>query len=214
MNLNNCDSMSDTEYKSVSIPSVVALVTSVVGVTSFLVLAMLVFATASIFVAVSSIWKIRRYNLSGVNLAVISLYISGGTLVLAPAWHYYLFNSESLPGHIRVDFAAANVGQSTALDAYANKPICLKGYLLAPSQIPSGKFQLSPDGDYRNAENTVTVMLPFKREHFYFPVAVSGILIVNPNAKETSQRYILTAEAMHRSRTSHGLVPRVPGPGC
>jgi hypothetical protein len=211
----NCDAMNDMEYKPVSVLSVVALLTSVVAVAAFLATPILVCAIASMAIAASSIRSIRRYNLSGIRLAVTSFCIAGSTLILAPAWHSYLFSSESLPGHLRVDFSAAKISQSTALDEYANKAICLKGYVLAPSRIvPMHTFQLSPDGNNTKSEITITVTCPFEWEYEYAPVAVSGILTVNPHAKDPAQRYVLAAGAIHRSNTSHGLVPRVPGRGC
>lgn len=209
------------EYKPVSVQSVVALVTSVIAVAAYFASPLLVCAIASMAIAASSIRNSRRYNLSGINLAVASLCIAGSTLVLAPAWHSYLFHSETLlfrsealPGHLRVDFAAAKIGQSVALDEYANKAICLKGYVLASSHIaPMRTFRLSPDGNDLKSEIAITVTCPFEWDCQYAPVAVSGILTVNPHAKDPSRRYVLAAVAVHRSKTLRGLAPRVSARG-
>jgi hypothetical protein len=190
-------------------------VTSVVAVAAYFASPFLVCAIASMALAASSVRNIRRYNLSGIKLAVASFWIAGSTLILAPAWHSFLFRSESPPGHLRVDFAAAQISRSTALDEYANKAICLKGYVLAPSRIvPMRTFHLSPDGDDTESGIVITVTCPFEWDYHYAPVAVSGVLTVNPHAKDPAQRYVLAAGAIHRSHTPHGLVPRAPGRGC
>jgi hypothetical protein len=206
--------MNDIDFKPLSISSVVALVISLVAVVSFFTLPMLGCAIASMVIAVSSIRSIRRYHLSGAKLAVASICISGSTLILAPDWHAYLFNSESLPGYLRVNFAAAEIGQSTALDEYANKAICLKGYVRPSSRVVMRTLHLSPNGDNTNPENGITVTLPFDWEFQRDPMAISGVLTVNPQAKDPTQRYVLSAKAIHRSSTSYGLVPRVRGRGC
>ena len=207
--------MNDMEYKPVSVQSVVAFLTSVFAVASFLALPVLVCAIASMAVAGSSIRSIRRYNLSGIKLTITSICISAATLILAPAWHSYLFTSESLHGYLRVDFSAAKISQSTALDEYSNKRICLKGYLVPPSRIvPMRTFQLSPDGDYASVEKTITVTFPSEWEYQYDPVAVSGILIVDPTAKDPAKRYMISADEIHRSNTSRDLASRIPGRGC
>ena len=207
--------MNEMEYKRVSPLSVVALVTSVGAVASFLAPPILFCAIASMVFAALSLQTIRRYDLSGIKFAIASICIAGSTLISAPLWHSYLFRSESLPGHIRIDFAVAKISQDTALDQFANKPICLKGYVLAPSRIlPMRTFQLSPNGDDTKPENTITVTLPSEWEYQYAPVAVSGILTVNQYAKDPVHRYVLAAEAIHCSNTSYHLAPRAPGRGC
>lgn len=207
--------MNDIEYKRVSGLSVVALVSSVVAVGAFMVPVLLVFAIATLVMAAVSIRNIRRYSLSGLTLSVASIGLAGPTLLLAPAWHFYLFRSESLPGHIRVDFAAAKIDKTTALDDYANKAICLKGYVLPTTkQVVMGAFHLSPDGDDTKPGNSIRVKLPSQWEYQYAPVAVSGVLTVNPHATDPAQRYVLAAKAIHLSNTSYNLVPRAPGSGC
>lgn len=210
----NRATMSELKYRPLSVQSVVAFFTSVVSVAAFLFSPIIVFAIASIIIAVASIWSISRYDLSGIKIAVAGIYIAGSTLICAPAWHYYLFTSESLPDHIRVDFAGAKIGQSTALDAYANKAICIKGYVLPPSRVASMRtIHLSPDGDMTKPDCTITVRLPSEWEYQYAPISVSGVLTVIQDAKDPVQRYVLVAKAIHHVNTSHGIVRRVEH-GC
>lgn len=206
--------MSDIEYKRVSGLSVVALVSSIVAVAAFMVPVLLVFAIAALLIAAVSIRNIHRHTLSGLTLNVASICLAGPTLLLAPVWHFYLFRSESLPGHIRVDFAGAKIDKTTSLDDYANKAICLKGYVLPTTEnVLKGAFHLSPDGDDTKPGNSIRVKLPSQWEYQYAPVAVSGVLTVNPHATDPAQRYVLAAKAIHLSSTSYNLVPRVPGGG-
>ncbi len=194
--------MNEFEYRPFSIWSVVALVISIGAIASFVAWPFLAFTLASMAIAAISIRNIRRYSLSGTPFAVAGIIIAGSTLIFAPMWHTYLFRSEALPGHIRIDFAAIQISQTNRLDQYANQEICFKGYMLAPMRIgPTRTFCLSPDGDDTKPENSITVELPSDWDYQYSPVAVSGILTVNPSAKDPAHRYVLNAKAVCTSNT-------------
>ena len=148
-------------------------------------------------------------------MTVVSVFLAGSTLILAPAWHSHLFNSETLPGYLRVDLPEANLSRSTALDEYANKAVCLKGYVITPTQAYRLRtFQLSPDGNDAKPEIAITVTCPTDWEYHPIPIAVSGILTVDQNAAYPAQRYVLSAVAIRPSYTSYYLGPRVPRRGC
>lgn len=207
--------MNDPSYRSISVLVPIAIISCIVALGAFWAVSFVSFAAVSVLIGAWSLRDIRRYQLGGFRLASASLCVAAAILVLASARHVHLYVAESLPGHIRVDFAALEIGQTTRLDKFADKPICLKGYVLAPSHLePTLTLCLSPEGDRSQREKAITVSLPFEWRYQHDPVVVSGILKVNPDSKDPTRRYVLEGKMITRCNTKHGLARRVSGFGC
>lgn len=204
--------MKEQEYKPVSSMAIISLVGSIAGLVSFIAAPMLTIAIISLAIGAASFFQIRRRVMSGTKPAILSISLSIMTLIFAPIWHMHLFNSESFSGYIRIDLAAMGIEQfgKSDLDQYANNKICLKGYM-----VPTGKFrslqtfQLSSNGDVTKPESTITITISTNLiDYRHAPMAVSGTLTVNPDAKDPAQRYFLTADSIRPCYSSRGLARR------
>ena len=203
--------MTDTEYKPVSTLAIVAMLLAVTGSLAFVSVAFIAAAVLSFPVAVTANRAIAKYAFSGRQFVIIGIALSTLTLPLAPAWHIYQYQSEALAGHSRLDFAALIGKPENNLDKYDSKRICLKGYALPSQNTQVQTFLLSADGNYKTPERAITVKVPEGWNYDYNPISVSGILIVNPNADSSTDRYTFAASAIQRVKTSYELAPRVPG---
>ena len=211
--------MTDSEFAPVSTLAVMALLSGITGTVAFLFIPFIAAGVLAVPIAIAARRGIAKYELSGLRLVVIGMNLAVLTIPFAPAWHLRQYRSEALPDHDRLDFASLSdkfvslsAESRNSLDQYHNQRICLKGYALAlPNREERTFFLLSPDGDYRNEKNAITVMVPDGWEYSYHPIAVSGILLVNQKADGAASRYRFSASAIRRANTSYGLAPRVPG---
>jgi hypothetical protein len=204
--------MLEPEYKSLSLLAVAAFIAAAIGSASFLHAPLIVVAAAALLVAMIALRTTRKYQMSGHRLALLATAIAVASIVLSPLWHDYLYRSETLLGHVRIELDTTL--KANGLDRYNGKRVCLKGYsLYYGGDTETNMFPLSPDGNFRKPETAVTVVLPKSWKFQIDPIAVSGILRVDPAAPESVQRYTLEAVKISNAKTSYLLAPRMPG-GC
>ncbi len=200
--------MCERRYKPLSSLAVASFVAALFGGFSFWLAPLVIIAGLALIAALQAIQSIRRYELAGASLASIAITMSASCAVFAPTWHWYRFTSESLPGYTRVSFGAVPIN---GLDVHDGKPICLKGYSVSYGGESTGRFLLSPDGDFEKPEATISIMYPSGWQRHRDAMAVSGVLHVDPAAEEQHERYTLSAVSIERASSSFQLLPRVPG---
>jgi len=142
-------------YQSVSRAAVAALILSVLGLLSFLLIGLLLLPVAALVLAINALMSIRRYpnELLGKPMAWIGLGLAGGTLALAPAYHAYIYATEVPAGYERIAFATLTSPtgapdmpppQALSLDG---QQVFVKGYIHPTSMDAprAKKFVLVPD---------------------------------------------------------------------
>ncbi len=167
------------------------------------------FQITALFTALTALQATRKYQLIGGKLAKLAAAVAVGSILTSPAWHFHLYRSETLAGHIRTKLVTS---KTTNLDSYDGKSICLKGYsLYFGGDAKPDTFLLSPDGNFRKPETAITVEIPQSWQQQRDPIAVSGVLRVDRNATDPSRRYTLSAVKITNARNSHFLAPRFAG---
>ncbi|MSQ97653.1 MAG: hypothetical protein EXR98_24315 [Gemmataceae bacterium] len=202
--------------------SFLAVISAICGITTslgLLVPELAVVAAAGIVTGIAAIHVIRKYELCGIRLARLGVITSVVFAMATPVWHVARFNSESLPGFARLDFARLTKPDTPTLDQFVGEEICLKGYALVPNSMrATDHFLFSADGDSRKAETAVIVDLGPDQNWKWRgePLAISGRLVSNPAAltDEALPKFVLTLVTVRPSRTRFGLTSRVPGVGC
>lgn len=199
--------MSKPEYKPISLLAVSAVITALVGTSSFLFAPFVVIPAIALLTSLVSIRAIRKYELAGSRSAVFAAAISVACVVFSPTWYFYLYHSEALTGHTRVEF---NPTTDREFDQYNGQPVCVKGYSL---RFRTGRktILLSADGDFSKPGTMITVVVPEGWQHTYDALAVSGVLHVNLDAADPTDRYTISAAKISSANTSYLLLPRVPG---
>ncbi len=143
------------DYRSTSRAAVIALVFAVLGLTAFVLPWLAILPLIGVFAGIVGLNAIKKFpdELLGKPLAIAGLAISGLTLVIAPAYHGYIYATEVPEGYTRVSFFTlmADKGQpdvptNDALQ-WNGQQIFIKGYV-HPSSMSSPeakKFVIVPD---------------------------------------------------------------------
>jgi len=196
--MDQSDSAEDiSRYSPISLLAVVSA-----GLGAFSILGMLfpwlaLFTVPGIILDFVALKSIRRYELSGRNLAKVGICLSLIFGILAPVWYEIQFRSETLPGYQRINFAALMQDSKHSrqkLTALVGEHVCLKGYALPRRELQLNEFQMgyerpgSSFGWEPDPEKTLMVQLPDGKswKWHYEPIAVSGTLVRNPNAESHS----------------------------
>ena len=153
-------------------------------------------ALPGIAVGFAGLAAIRKYELSGRLFAKVGITTAVVFAVITPAWHLVRFNTETLPGHERLDFASLATAKVDGLDHFLGKKVRLNGYTLPlRSSIEMTTFLISPDGNTRKTETAVIVQLTSGDAWHWHPgaVAVSGTLVHNPgvNTDPESPKFLI-----------------------
>lgn len=142
-------------YQSVSRSAVAAVVLGIFGLSSFFAYPLLLLPILGIVFAVLSLLAFRRYpkELLGKPLAIGGLLLCGGTAILAPSYHAFIYMTEVPEGYTRVDFMRLTSGKGqadrptrVAIDLNG-EAIFLKGYIHPSSMdsVMAKRFVLVPD---------------------------------------------------------------------
>ena len=177
--------------------------------------------------------SIRHYELSGRKLARRGIQLSLVCGMLAPFWHlawYEIrFHSEALPGYQRVSFGEIvndRKNFESRMESLLGQDICFKGYAIYAGQgfhkqqfdlyftQPGGGFGFQP-----GQREVVSVQLPQGKtwEWNHQPIAVSGKLVRNPDAKSDPEapQFLLKQSAVYPALTAdHFQGPFTAGGGC
>ncbi len=147
-------SSDDLVYQSVSRSAVASIVLALFGLLSLVFAVLLIFPLLAIVLGITSLLAIRRYpnELLGKQLANAGIALGGLMMVVAPAYHAYVYATEVPPGYTRIAFAslispkgAADVPPDQALDLDGQQ-VFVKGYMHPSSLEAQGKkFVLVPD---------------------------------------------------------------------
>lgn len=228
--------MNEPDYAPYSSLAIFALALGVLAAPGLLVPSIAVLAVPGLVMGCLALRTIRRYELRGARVAIagITLSLAFGTAAPLCQWarvraERALFDSESEAGYERLNFArlardpgfdlfaamtqSSYSGKSQSLEDFVGRRICLKGYPAfdvyhGPSLVD--RFTFSPDGRSGGVHRTVAVQLETASEMqslFVHPLAVSGILVRNPQAEadQTAPRFLLKFPGVRRSRTPRGL---------
>ena len=148
-------SSDDLVYQSVSRAAVASVVLAVLGLLSFLFVGLLMLPVVGLVLAVNALLSIRKYpdEMLGKPIALLGLAISGGTMILAPSYHAFVYVTEVPEGYQRIAFStltsptgAADVPPAQALEL-DGKQVFVKGYIHPTSMDAPRvkKFVLVPD---------------------------------------------------------------------
>ncbi len=148
-------SSDDLIYQSVSRSAVAALVLAVLGLLSIIFVWLIILPIVACAMAAVAIVSIRKYpnELLGKPMATSGLVLGLLTLIVAPAYHTYVYMTEVPPGYERIAFAtlmsptgAADVPPAAAMELDGMQ-VFVKGYI-HPTSMDSPlakKFVLVPD---------------------------------------------------------------------
>ncbi len=142
-------------YQSVSQSAVASLVLALLGLTGFIFVPMLALPVAAAAFAFLAFRAFRRFpgEYLGRPMAVAGAVICGITLLIAPAWHTYVYLTEVPEGYARVDFGAflsepgkPDVPTKAALELNGEQ-IFVKGYIHPTSMdsLHAKRFVIVPD---------------------------------------------------------------------
>lgn len=203
--------MTIPQHKPICLIAVASIFAALLSTSAFVFAPLIVVAIFTIPMSLLAVRTIRKYELSGRNLSMVAMAVATLSAAGSPAWHGYLSVSETLPGYARVRFDPEDTG---ALDSLDGKKVCVKGYSLYFGGDPEVRsFLLSPDGNYRKETAAITVVLSGSWRHEYDPIAVSGILRVDPSSTVPRKRYTLSAVKVSTAKTSDKLAAR-SSEGC
>lgn len=143
------------DYRSTSRAAVIALVLAILGLSAFTAPWLVILPLLSVFAGIVGLNAIKKFpdELLGKPLAFAGILISSITLVVAPAYHGYIYATEVPEGYTRVSFFTlmADKGQPDVPtnDAmqWNGQQIFIKGYV-HPSSMSSyeaKKFVIVPD---------------------------------------------------------------------
>jgi hypothetical protein len=145
----------EDSYKSISRLAVCAIIFTVLGLLGFMVGPMHFFTAVGLLCGLLAVKSIRTYpdEFTGNGIARLALIIGFATLVTAPIYHIYVYNTEVPEGFERIDFAElkSKYGEPDAPTEYAKqyngKDVFVKGYILQNSVSTSAasQFILVPD---------------------------------------------------------------------
>jgi Protein of unknown function (DUF3299) len=143
------------DYRSTSRAAVIALVLAILGLSAFTAPWLVILPLLGVFAGIIGLNAIKKFpdELLGKPLALAGILISSITLVIAPAYHGYIYATEVPEGYTRVSFFTlmADKGQPDVPtnDAmqWNGQQIFIKGYV-HPSSMSSyeaKKFVIVPD---------------------------------------------------------------------
>ncbi|QDV27520.1 DUF3299 domain-containing protein [Aureliella helgolandensis] len=142
-------------YQSVSRAAVASLLLGLFGLLAFPVLALVILPLLSVVFAALAFRGFRKFpeELQGRPIAVAGVVLGGLCLVLAPAYHTYVYLTEVPEGYMRTNFGdlMSDKGQPDAPTIEAvelnGKPIFIKGYIHPTSMdtLRAKRFVLVPD---------------------------------------------------------------------
>ena len=142
-------------YRAVSRAAVASIVLSVFGLAAFATPFLLLLPLLGVVFAFLAFASIKKYpdEIIGRPIAVVGLSLGVLVMVLAPAYHGYVYATEVPEGYTRVSFSSLMSGKNQP-DAppveameWDGKPIFIKGYVHPTSMDTqmSKKFVLVPD---------------------------------------------------------------------
>lgn len=188
-------------YKSISRAAIASLVLGLLGLTAFPAIFMLILPLTGFAFAVIAFLSFRKFpdEILGRPLAIAGGVLCGLTLVLAPAYHAYIYMTEVPDGYERVDFASlkSGLGQPDQPPQAAlqldGKQVFIKGYIHPTSMdtVKSKRFVLVPDlgtccfGGQPPLTHMIEVSLSGDQyaQKSYRKQRLAGTLHVNPNLK-------------------------------
>lgn len=142
-------------YRSLSRAALASCVLAVFGITAFATPFLVVVPLVGVIFAVLSFVAFRKFpdELVGKPLAYIGASACGAWLILAPAWHGYVYATEVPEGYARTNFSSLMsesehndypTAEALALDG---KSIFIKGYIHPTSMdtMMSKRFVIVPD---------------------------------------------------------------------
>ncbi|KAA0135278.1 DUF4190 domain-containing protein [Gimesia chilikensis] len=222
----------DLNYTPVAPQAVLSLMLGVFCTLGLFIPWLALLAIPGLVLGLRALKSIRRYELSGHQLARRGIQLSLLFGVLAPVWHltwYEIrFHSEALPGYTRIDFAAVTKNRTHSekmWESLLGQPICLKGFaeprrggLLQSFRMTSQRQPFS-FGSQSDPREMIMVQLPEETrwEWCYEPIAVSGTLVRNPDAEDDpdAPRFLLKQSTVLPALTSdHFQGPFAGGGGC
>lgn len=210
--------MTDPNYSRISSLAVVSGGLGVMAIAGLLVPECAVISLAGIGCGIAALRAIRQYELGGRALARMGVALSVVFAALTPVWHVTQFQSESLAGYERIEFATLATSADQGLDHRVGQKVCLKGYASWGRLIETTEFELSSSGSNLKSETFVMVeLVPGQTWTMHFEaIAVSGVLVPNPavSTEPNSPKYLLRQSTIRDSKTRFGLVPRAPYEGC
>ena len=142
-------------YQSVSQAAVASLVLALFGLTSFIFIPMLALPIAGIVFAFIAFNAFRKFpgEYLGHPMAYTGAALCGLTLLIAPAWHTYIYLTEVPEGYERVDFGSflsapgrPDAPTQAAIDLNGEQ-IFIKGYIHPTSMdsLHAKRFVIVPD---------------------------------------------------------------------
>jgi hypothetical protein len=142
-------------YQSVSRSAVASLILGTLGLFAFYLAAFIVLPVIGITFAIISLLAFRRFpdELLGKPVAIAGAVLCLATLLLASAWHTYVYMTEVPEGYTRIDFSELmselgkkDVPTRAAVD-YNGKAVFIKGYIHPTSMdsLMAKRFVLVPD---------------------------------------------------------------------
>lgn len=188
-------------YQSVSRAAIGSLVLGVLGLSAFPILLLVALPALGIVLGLIALNGFRKFpnELLGKPLALAGLVLCGLTVVLAPAYHSYVYMTEVPEGYTRVDFASLTSklgepdvppGEVLALDG---QPVFIKGYIHPTSMdsMLAKRFVLVPDlgtccfGGQPPLTHMIEVSLSGdqRAQKSYRKQRLAGTLHVNPHLK-------------------------------
>jgi Protein of unknown function (DUF3299) len=142
-------------YQAMSRAAVISIVFAVLGISSLSVAFLLLLPLIGFFSGVLALQSIKRFpdELLGKSLAQVGIGLSAVLLVVAPAYHGYIYATEVPEGYTRVSFFSlmSDTGQPDVptQDAlqWDGKQVFIKGYVhpTSMSTYEAKKFVIVPD---------------------------------------------------------------------
>jgi Protein of unknown function (DUF3299) len=142
-------------YQAMSRAAVISIVFAVLGISSLSVAFLILLPLIGFFSGVLALQSIRRFpdELLGKSLAQVGIGLSAVLLVVAPAYHGYIYATEVPDGYTRVSFFSlmSDTGQPDVptQDAlqWDGKQVFIKGYVhpTSMSTYEAKKFVIVPD---------------------------------------------------------------------
>ncbi len=220
-------------YSPISMTAVMSAGLGVFCILGFIFPTLAWLAIPGVVLGCVALKSIRHYELSGRKLARRGIQLSLVCGMLAPLWHlawYEIrFHSEALPGYQRVSFGEIvndRKNFESRMESLLGQNICFKGFAIYAGQgSHKHQFELyysQPRGGFGSQpghREVVSVQLPQGKtwEWTHQPIAVSGKLVRNPDAKSDPEapQFLLKQSAVFPALTAdHFQGPFSARRGC